>query len=73
MERIEPKRVKIIRKPSLYDTLKGLPLGVPNKFHIRDFKTQAVRSSVTLLKRKGFDFTVSEAGMVEEYIVTRLK
>lgn len=68
-------RVKIVRKPSLNETLKNLPLGEPRKFSVYDFKIQAVRGAISdfRTKKKTHDFTITEAGMVNEYIVTRIR
>ena len=73
METTKPKRVKIVRKPSIGETLKMLEIGRATLFTIRDWKTQAARVAASELKKKGYDFTITEEGMVDEYIVTRLK
>lgn len=67
------KRVKIVSKPSLNNTLKSLPLGEPYKFQCTDFKTQSARIAVSGLRKKGYQFKLTEEGMVNEYVVTRLK
>jgi len=67
-------KIKVVRKPSLPDTLMAIPKGTPYKFTSRDFKISAVRNKISDLRKKGYEFTISEAGMpVDEYVVTRIK
>jgi len=67
------QRVKIVSKPSLSNTLKSIEIGVPTLFSTNQFKVQLARVAASELKRKeGYEFTVSEDGMVDEYIVTCL-
>ena len=69
------QKVKIVRKPSLPDTLKSLQIGTPYKMTNSEFKITAVRTKISELRKdKVYDFTISEAGMpVNEYVVTRIK
>ncbi len=73
MERIVPARVKIVRKVSLSETLKALELNRPTRFHVKDFKTQAIRSQVSELRKRKFDFVVDEKNIPDGCIVTRIK
>jgi hypothetical protein len=73
MEKIVPTRVKIVRKVSLVETLKALELNRPTRFFVRDFKTQAIRSQVTELRKRSFEFTVDEKNIPDGCIVTRIK
>lgn len=65
--------VQYVSKPSLVDTLKNLPLGEPRLFSIHDYKTQAARVAISDLRKKKYEFKITEAGAVDSYIVTRLK
>ena len=67
------KKLKLVSKPSLKETMKSLERGVPIKFSNRDFKMNSIRNAASNLKQKGYSFTVSEAGMVDGCIVTRIK
>jgi len=67
------KRVKVVRKPSLIDTLKTLPLGIPHLFSTRDFKIQSARNAIAGLRKLKMEFIITEEDMVSEYKVTRLK
>lgn len=68
------QKVKIISKPSASKTLMALEIGVPTLFMTEDFKTQVIRVAASELKtKKGYEFTVSEDGMVNEFIVTCTK
>lgn len=70
---VSASKVKIVSKPSLSQTLKSLEVGKPTLFQTSQFKTQPARVCATELKSKGYEFTITEDGMVNEYIVTRLK
>lgn len=67
------KKVEIIQCPSLMETLRSFEIGVGNLFSIRDYKIQAVRNAASKLKKEGFDFLVTEKGMIDQFIVTRLQ
>lgn len=67
------KKVEIKYRPSLTETLKSLEIGVGNLFSIRDYKAAVVRSAATKLKSSGYGFSITEEGMIDEYIVTRLR
>lgn len=68
-----PRTVTVVNKPSIGATLLQLQVGVPTKFMTSQFKAQNVRVAITKLKPKKLNFTLTEVGMVNEYIVTRLK
>lgn len=70
---VSASKVKIVSKPSLSYTLKSLEVGKPTLFQTSQFKTQPVRVCATELKKKGFEFTITEDGLINEYIVTRKK
>lgn len=66
--------VKILGRPNLRETLKKLPIGIPQRFSIRDFKVQPARQAISELRQtKKYDFTITEKDMIDEYIVTRIK
>lgn len=67
------KAGKIVSRPSIIETLKSLPLGKPHKFSVRQFKLSIVRTAASTMKKQGYEFIVSEKGLVDEYIVTRIK
>jgi hypothetical protein len=67
------QKVKIVSKPSLSYTLKSLEIGSPTLFANREFKVQVCRVAASELKKKGFEYKITEEGLVDEYIVTRLK
>ena len=66
-------RVKFVSKPSLVQTLKTMEIGIALTFSIHDFKTQYARVAISDLRKKGFEFKITEEGLVDEYIITRLK
>ena len=69
----QAKKLRIVTKPSLKETMKSLERGVPTKFEIKDFKMNSIRNAASTLKEKGYIFQVSETGMVDGCIVTRIK
>ena len=50
-----------------------MQLGVKQRFQTRDFKLQVMKNGITALRKKGYDFELTEKGLVNEYDVTRLK
>ena len=67
------KRGKIASRPSLFDTMRMMQPGDRRKFSTSDFKTSSVRTTASVLKKSGMEFTVTEAGMDSEYVIHRLK
>lgn len=64
---------KIISRPSLYDTMRHMRVGEARKFSTKQFKLSGVRVTASVMKKSGYEFTVSEQGLVDEFIITRLK
>ena len=61
-------------RKSINWTLRKLPIGKTIVIKNTDFKAAQVRCvASTLKKREGFEFTVSDAGRIDDVIVTRLK
>lgn len=71
--KIKAKKLKVVSKPSLKETMKSLERGVPTKFEIHDFKLNSIRNAASTLKQNGYEFQVTETGMVDGCIVTRIK
>ncbi len=70
METQKVNPVDIVEKKSLIETLKALPLDEPRLFSIHDFKLQPARQAISDLRKKGYEFKITEEGMVDQYIVT---
>ena len=61
-------------KKSLSGTLRKMPLGHSILIKNTDFKAAQVRSSASTMKKKeGLEFTVSDAGRIDDVIVTRIR
>lgn len=73
MKTKQVKRVKVISRPSLRDTLKAMKIGEPRKMDTKQFKLSVVRTEASAMKKSGYEFTISEQGLIDEYIITRLK
>lgn len=60
-------------KKSLTETLRRMKVGDTMRIKSRDFKISAVKTAKNRLKKEGIDIKLSEAGMIDECEVTRLK
>ena len=61
-------------RKSLPLTLRKLPIGKSIVIKNFDFKAARVRVVASVLKKKeGLEFTVSDAGRIDDVVVTRLK
>ena len=61
-------------KKCLWATLRKISLGESVVIKNTDFKVGLVRTAASNLKRReGFIFTVSDAGRIDDVVVTRLK
>lgn len=60
-------------KKSLTETLRRMKVGDTMRIKSRDFKLSAVKTAKNRLKKEGIDIKLSEAGMIDECEVTRLK
>lgn len=70
-QNIQP--IKIVRKPSARETLLYMETGITYRIKSRQFKANVIRATATELKKKGYEFTVSEAGLIDEVLVTRIR
>lgn len=64
---------KLKKRISARDTLLSLPIGKPYIIKNRQIKLNVVRSAITKLKNQGYSFDSTEAGRIDDMIVTRLK
>jgi hypothetical protein len=70
----EQERANFEYKKTLIGTLRKLSLGEHIVIQNRDFKSAQVRIAASLLKRREqYEFKVSEAGRIDNVIVTRIK
>lgn len=58
--------------PSLIETFRQMSKGDSIKVKTRDFKMSAARSAKYRLMKEGINLQITEAGMIDEYEVTRL-
>lgn len=70
-KRITP--VSIVKKIDVQATLLSLKVGVPTSIKNKEIKACSLRSANRILKGKGYSFILSEAGRVDDIIVTRIK
>jgi len=67
------RRAKFVSKISPQETLKSLKIGDPVFIPSKKIKPGVVRATAKQLKNKGYDFNVTEAGLIDEVQVVRLK
>lgn len=70
---MEAKPATFVSKISATETLKSLKIDKPYKFPTSIFKSSTIRATVLRLKKRGYNFEVTEAGLINEVQVTRLK
>lgn len=63
----------LIKRVDVQATLLSLKIGVPTSIKNREIKACSLRSANRILKKKGYSFILSEAGRIDDVIVTRLK
>lgn len=68
------KGMIIFRKhPTLKKTLRKLTTGETIEIPFRELKPSYVRQQVSALRKEGFDFIATEAGLIDSIRVTRIK
>ena len=69
------KMTKIIKKyrPLVMDTLRSISIGDSLTIRTKDIKASSIRSGIRYLNKKGYEFTQTERGLIDEVKVTRLK
>lgn len=65
-----PKIEKVISPAA---TLRAMKSGTVLRVSTRDIKTNSLRSAADRLKRYGYSFHVTEAGLVNETLITCVK
>jgi|GEM_PF-2711784 len=64
---------KIIKKKSLIESLKAMPIGVEQVFRCADWDYDDIRKYAFKLKSKGYAFAVTKLRGVADTFVTRLQ
>ncbi|MDL2289976.1 hypothetical protein LJB95_01045 [Paludibacteraceae bacterium OttesenSCG-928-F17] len=59
--------------PLIGETLKEMPLKQKMRIRSNRAKASVVRATISKLKEQGYDFEASEAGLIDEIYVTRIK
>lgn len=63
----------LVKRVDVQATLLSLKIGVPTSIKNREIKACSLRSANRILKAKGYSFILSEAGRIDDVIVTRVK
>ena len=63
----------LVKRVDVQATLLTLKIGGPTSIKNREIKACSLRSANRILKAKGYSFILSEAGRIDDVIVTRLK
>ena len=70
----KPKEAVYITKIAYKETLRALPLNETTLFKTAEFKCSLARAAASTLKAKeGYEFTVCEDGMINEFTITKTK
>jgi len=70
----ECKDTKMFTKPkSLIEQLMAMAIGEEEEIKRRVFKTTSIRVAVTNLRKRGYDFIVTEKGILDGCRVTRIR
>lgn len=64
--------LEIKRNLSLSERLRNLPTGTPVEINAREYKITTVRNAIVRLRKKGYDFSATEAGIIDGIRVTRI-
>lgn len=62
---------EFVCKKSLIDTMRSFKLKETRIIKRRDFKTQSVNNAKRKLRKEGYDFRVTERGIIDGCEVTR--
>ena len=66
-------KTNFITKKSLTETMKAMPIGGVMRVKSKDFKVSYIRQARNRLNKRGYLFKVTEAGLVDECEIIRLK
>lgn len=66
-------KANLAKKVSPTATILSLPLGVPTPIRNRDIKIGNLKSTITRLRKKGYEIAYTEEGRVDDLLITRLK
>lgn len=69
----EAETIKPQRRIDVKGTLMNLKVGTPVVIRAKDIKPCSLRSAKRILKDKGYDYHISEAGRIDSAVVTRIK
>lgn len=64
-------QIKIVKKPSAYDTLITLNVNEQCYIKTKQIKSTSIRSAIRLLNKSGYWFECSEKGLVDQILVRR--
>jgi hypothetical protein len=70
MERKYPNYISAL---SITKTMKSLEFGVPFIFPTSVLKASTARATAFRLSKKGFEFAITESGLINEIQITRMK
>lgn len=64
---------KIEKRISVRDTLLRIPVGEERIIKNKMIKQSVIRATITTLRKSGHEFSVSEAGRIDDVLVKHLK
>lgn len=64
---------KVEKRISVRDTLLCIPVGEERVIKSKTIKPSVIRATITTLRKNGHEFSVSEAGRIDDVLVKHLK
>lgn len=66
-------KANLAKKVSPMATILSLPIGIPTPIKHRDIKVGNLKSTITRLRKKGYEISYTEEGRVDDLLITRIK
>jgi hypothetical protein len=73
MKKVETILENPVMKVSVKETLLAIPIGKTVVIKNSTIKTSIVRGMINYMKPNGYRFKISEAGRIDDVLVTRIK
>lgn len=70
---MEIEKVKLVSKISPTETLRAMEIGIPVLIPRKYMKIYSIRTAATKLKSQGYEFSITEKGLIDDALVTRLR
>ena len=65
-------KAKLIFRPRISETMQSMEVGDVVVVETKDVKVNTARNAADRLKKKGYVFTISDRGMINEFAIKRI-